>query len=95
VIRLERPGILNGPNDIIYEPLFNPKSIYAAVGEKIHFQAVFQNVSALPVPFCSDFVVLISREERLYPSYGLLVNLHTWRLAYSFQTVPLDDVGFD
>jgi hypothetical protein len=87
VIRLERPGILNGPGDIIYEPLFNPKSIYATVGEKIHFQAVFQNVSALPVALSIDIIVLINREERLYPSYGLLVNLHTLRLAYSVQMV--------
>jgi hypothetical protein len=85
VIRLERPGIPNGPGGIIFEPLFNPKSIYATVGETIHFQAVFQNVSALPVALSIDSVVLIRREERLHPSYGLLVNLHTLHLANSFQ----------
>jgi hypothetical protein len=58
------------------------------VGEKIHFQAVFQNVSALPVALSIDVVVLINREGRFYPSYGLLVNLHTLRLANSFQMAP-------
>lgn len=85
MIRLERPGIPNGPGDTIFEPLFNPKSIYATVGEKIYFQAVFLNVSALPVALSVENVVLINREERLHPSYGLLVNLHTLRLANSFQ----------
>jgi hypothetical protein len=45
-----RSGIPNvGYHTIIYEPLFNPKSIWASVGEKINFQVVLQDVSHIPV----------------------------------------------
>jgi hypothetical protein len=48
VVSLERAGTANGAG-IIFEPLFNPKSISASVGEKIHFQASLLDVSSLPV----------------------------------------------
>lgn len=49
VVYLERLGLPNGPANIIDEPLFNPKTINASVGEKIHFQARFSDVSSVPV----------------------------------------------
>ena len=51
VVYLDRLGLPNGPGVIIDEPLFNPKSINASVGEKIHFQARFSDVSSVPVTF--------------------------------------------
>jgi hypothetical protein len=52
VVNLERYGLPNvGGNTIIFEPLFNPKSIYAAVGEKIHFQTQLSDVSGVPVSY--------------------------------------------
>ena len=59
VVYLERLGLPNGPGVIIDEPVFNPKSINASVGEKIHFQTRFSDVSNVPVSFqsvkeCSD-----------------------------------------
>jgi len=47
-VSLQRPLIPHG-NVFIWEPLFNPSSISAVVGEKIHFQANFMDISAVPV----------------------------------------------
>jgi hypothetical protein len=55
---LERFGLPHG-NTIFWEPLFNPKSISAVVGEKIHFQTHLADVSAVPVPRPSLFGVEI------------------------------------
>ena len=52
IVYLERLGLPNvGGNTIIFEPLFNPKLIYAAVGEKIHFQTRLSDVSSVPVSY--------------------------------------------
>ena len=48
VVYLERLGLPNG-DGIINEPLFNPKSINASIGEKIHFVTRFSDVSNVPV----------------------------------------------
>ena len=54
VVYLDRPGLPNGPGVIIDEPVFNPKSINASVGEKIRFQTRFNYVWTIPVQSCND-----------------------------------------
>ena len=51
IVYLERLGLPNGAVNVIDEPLFNPKSINASVGETIRFQARFSDVSSAPVSF--------------------------------------------
>ena len=76
VVYLERLGLPNGDVNVIDEPLFNPKTINASVGEKIHFQARFSDVSSAPVTYMRR-MFLTSREVTLIRFFGPLVNLST------------------
>jgi hypothetical protein len=44
VVYLDRPGPVNNLGDTLFEPYFNPKSVRATVGERIHFVARFRNI---------------------------------------------------
>jgi hypothetical protein len=83
-VYLVRPGFPNGDN-LIYEPLFNPKSIWASVGEKITFQTILQDISHMEVK--SPNRMLNDSMEVSTRSFGLLGNLPTLHLAHSSQMV--------
>lgn len=47
VVYLDRIGIRNG-GDPVFEPVFNPTSLNAAVGEQVHFVARFLDLTNSP-----------------------------------------------
>ena len=77
IVYLDRTGIPNvGYGGTIFEPLFNPKTINASIGETIQFLARFTDQTGIPVCTVMIFIYWLryNREEILYLSYGHLAS---------------------
>jgi hypothetical protein len=58
VVYLDRFGLrMADSGDIMYEPLFNPKSVNASIDEKVTFVARLEDITTLEVRFVHKLVL--------------------------------------